>query len=189
MLKKACLLFLKACGWKIKSDVPDNLRSFIMIGAPHTSNVDFIPAMAIGQFLHRNTRYIIKDDWLKFPLNLIFAPTGAIGINRKKLKEEGKASTTDQMADLFKKYPDLVLMISPEGTRSPNPNWKTGFYYIAQKANVPIVLAYADYKKKELATGPIIYPENFEQDMAKIMKFYDGIQGKKPQHFVLDSRY
>lgn len=189
MIKEICSLIFKASGWTFKSQLPDNLRSFVFIGAPHTSNFDFVPAMTMNKLMRRNAKFVIKDEWMKFPLNLFLAPAGAIGLDRKKIKELGKASTTDAMADLFHHYPDLVLMISPEGTRSPNPTWKTGFYYIAQKAGVPIVLGYADYKKKEAGIGPVIYPEDFEKDMTKIMKFYEGIQGKRPECFKLDHRY
>jgi 1-acyl-sn-glycerol-3-phosphate acyltransferase len=189
MLKSICTALFKASGWTFKSNLPDDLRSFIFIGAPHTSNHDFIPAMALSFLMKRNAKFVIKKEWLKFPLNLVLVPAGAIGIDRKKVKEKGGISTTDAMADLFKEYPDLVLMIAPEGTRSPNPNWKTGFYYIAQKANVPIVLGYADFSKKEAGIGLVIYPTNFEEDMKKIMHFYEGIEGKVPQNFKLDEKF
>jgi 1-acyl-sn-glycerol-3-phosphate acyltransferase len=189
MIKEICTLIFKASGWTFKCELPENLRSFVFIGAPHTSNFDFIPTMAVKHLMKRNTKFVIKDDWMKFPLNLVLKPAGAIGLDRKKIKELGRASTTDMMADLFHHYSELVLMISPEGTRSANPTWKTGFYYIAQKAGVPIVLGYADYKKKEAGVGGIIYPQDFDSDMTKIMKFYDGIQGKRPDCFKLDQRY
>jgi 1-acyl-sn-glycerol-3-phosphate acyltransferase len=189
MINEICYLIFKISGWTFKSKLPDDLRSFVFIGAPHTSNFDFIPAMAINKLLKRNTRFVIKNDWLKFPFNLILRPAGAIGIDREKLKDKGSASTTDHIADLFHHFPELVLMISPEGTRSPNPTWKTGFYFIAQKAHVPIVLGYAYFKKKEAGIGEIIYPTNFEEDMTKIMNFYKGIQGKRPECFKLDQRY
>lgn len=188
MLKSVCTLIFKATGWTFKSDLPKDLRSFIFLGAPHTSNYDFIPAMAVATLMGRNARFVIKDDWMKFPMNLIMGPAGAIGLDRKKLKA-GNASNTDAMAQLFKEYPELVLMIAPEGTRSPNPNWKTGFYYIAQKANVPIVLGYADFKTKTAGTGPVIYPADFDKDMKAIMDFYQNIHGKVPENFHLDSRY
>lgn len=188
MLKSACALVFKASGWKFESNLPKDLKSFIFLGAPHTSNYDFIPAMAVAHLLHRNSKFVIKDDWLKFPMNLVMGPAGAIGLDRKKLKE-GAASTTDAIAQLFHDYPELVIMIAPEGTRSANDKWKTGFYYIAQKANVPIVLGFADYKTKTAGTGPVIYPTDFEKDMAKIMEFYAGITGADPSKFKLDERY
>jgi 1-acyl-sn-glycerol-3-phosphate acyltransferase len=186
MLKEVCTLLFKASGWIFKNSIPQDLKSFILVGAPHTSNHDFIPAMAIAKLINRSPRFAIKDEWMKFPFNLVMKPAGAIGIDRSKMKE---GSQTDVMAQLFKDNPELVLMIAPEGTRRPSPNWKTGFYYIAQKANVPIVLGYADFKKKEAGTGPIIYPKNFEEDMKAIMKFYEGIHAKKPENFVPDTRF
>lgn len=188
MLKFACSVLFRLSGWKFESKLPPDLRSFIFLGAPHTSNYDFVPAMSLAYHMHRNAKFVIKDDWLKFPMNLILGPTGAIGLNRKKL-QGGSASTTDAMANLFKEYPELVLMIAPEGTRSPNHQWKTGFYYIAQKANVPIVLGFADFEKKVAGTGPIIYPTDFEADMRKIMEFYSDIKGRKPENFKVDPRY
>jgi 1-acyl-sn-glycerol-3-phosphate acyltransferase len=188
MLKSICTLIFKLSGWKYESHVPDELRSFILIGAPHTSNYDFIPAMAINKLMNRNTKFIIKKDWLKFPLNLIMKPAGAIGIDRKKIKL-ASASSTDIMADLFKNYPELVLMISPEGTRGANPNWKTGFYYIAQKAKVPIVLGFADFPRKVAGIGLVIYPSDFEKDMKLIMDFYKDVKGCVPENFMLDPRF
>lgn len=189
MLRTICTLYFKLSGWTFKSNIPDDLRSFIFLGAPHTSNYDFIPAMALANLLKRNAHFIIKNDWLKFPLNLVMKPAGAIGLDRQKILKEGAGSNTDIMADLFKQYNELVLMIAPEGTRSRNDHWKTGFYYIAQKAGVPIVLGYADFKRKEAGVGGVIYPSDFEKDMKEIMNFYRNIEGKNPDSFCLDSRF
>ncbi|MFP5384923.1 MAG: 1-acyl-sn-glycerol-3-phosphate acyltransferase [Bacteriovoracia bacterium] len=188
MLKKVCDFYLKKKGWKIQVDLPADLRSFVFLGAPHTSNEDFLPAMAIVNCMDRHARFVIKDSWMRFPFNLVLGPAGALGINRENLKEK-KGSTTDVMAALFKQFPELVLMIAPEGTRSANGEWKTGFYYIAQKAQVPIVLGYADFDRKVAGTGPVIYPTDFEKDMRTIMNFYKDIHGRKPANFKLDNRF
>lgn len=189
MLKFMCNLIFKLSGWTFKNNIPDDLRSFIFLGAPHTSNHDFVPAMAVVTHMKRNARFVIKNEWTKFPFSLVMKPAGAIGLDREQLKSKGASSNTDVMADLFKQYPELVLMIAPEGTRKANKHWKTGFYYIAQKAQVPIVLGYADFSKKEAGLGPVIYPQNFEEDMKKIMDFYRNIQGKEPSNFILDERF
>lgn len=188
MFKKLCYEYLKSTGWTFKVELPADLRSFIFLGAPHTSNYDFLPAMGIAHVMHRNARFVIKKEWVKFPMGLLMKPLGALGLDREKLKE-GKGSNTDSMASLFKDFSELVLMIAPEGTRGRNENWKTGFYYIAQKANVPIVLAFADYKKKIIGTGPIIHPTNFEDDMRAIMNFYRNISGRQVANFALDKRF
>lgn len=189
MLKLGCTLIFKLTGWKYVNVVPDDLRSFVFIGAPHTSNLDFIPVMAMVSHMNRNTKFIIKQEWLKGPIGALIKRTGAIGIDRKKIQQNANSNTTELMSELFQKYQDLVLMISPEGTRKPNTNWKSGFYYIASKANVPIVLGYADWKKKEAGMGKVIYPTNFEEDMKNIMNFYRNITGKHHKNFKLDERY
>lgn len=169
--------------------MPDDLRSFVFLGAPHTSNHDFVPAMACLYYIKRNSRYIIKDDWMKFPFNLFFKWTGAIGINRKDIAEGKIKSTTDIMANLFKKYEELSLVVAAEGTRKKREQWKTGFYYIAEKADVPIVLAYGDFEKKKTGVGKIIYLKDFESDMKEIMGFYQKIKGKNPENFSIDLRF
>jgi hypothetical protein len=87
---------------------------------------------------------------------------------------------------MFKKYDDLNIIITPEGTRKLVNNWKRGFYYIAQKANVPIVLGFLDFKKKELGFGPMLYPTgNYEEDWKEMEKFYRGINAKHPERYNL----
>jgi 1-acyl-sn-glycerol-3-phosphate acyltransferase len=189
MIRFICLVIFRMTGWKYIENIPAELKSFVMIGAPHTSNYDFVPAMSVATIMKRNARFVIKKEWIKFPLNLLMVPAGAIGLDRNKIKESGKQSNTDLMAYLFVEIPDLVLMISPEGTRKPNEDWKTGFYYIAQKAGVPIVLGFADYKKKEAGLGMVIWPTNFEEDMQKISDFYRTVTGSRPENFRLDRRF
>lgn len=176
-------------GWKFKNNIPDDLRSFVFIGAPHTSNYDFIMGMAIAYLMKRNACFVIKKEWMKFPLSLFFKSVGAIGVVRNVAKESKTISYTDMMANLFKEHHELVLMIAPEGTRSPNKHWKTGFYYIAQKAGVPIVLGYANYETKEAGMGMVFYPQDFEKDMYQITEFYKDMKGKVPENFQLDERF
>lgn len=178
---------MRLFGWKYVNLIPSSVKSFVALGAPHTSNYDFFPGMGANYYL--KGKFVIKSDWLKFPFGAIFKSMGAIGVNRELIKEGKVASSTDLLANLFKEYSDLKLLIAPEGTRSPVKEWKSGFYYIAQKAGVPIVLGFADYKKKEYGLGAIIYPTNFEDDMKKIMDFYRHIQGHTPKNFFLDHRF
>jgi hypothetical protein len=189
MIKKVCAKIIEKAGWKFINNVPDDLKSFVFIGAPHTSNFDFIPAMAVSHLMQRNARFVIKKEWLSFPLNYFFEPLGAIGVKRNTQKDSKTLSYTDEMAKMFEENKEFVLMIAPEGTRSPNPNWKTGFYYIAQKAKVPIVLGFADFERKEVGLGLIIYPSNFEKDMELIMDFYQHKHGKITKNFELDKKF
>jgi 1-acyl-sn-glycerol-3-phosphate acyltransferase len=94
------------------------------------------------------------------------------------------------MAELFEQHQRIAVMVTPEGTRSLRKQWKTGFYYAALKADVPICLGYLDYANKIAGVGPVIYPSgNLETDMRQIMDFYRPIQGKHPELFSLDERY
>lgn len=184
MLKYLCYLIFKIQGWTYKESIPQDLRSFVMVGAPHTSNWDFIPAMAVSYKMNRNAHFVIKHSWMRFPLKTFFKSLGAIGINRKDIGSGKIKSSTDLFAKLFENK-EFVLMISPEGTRKKNAKWKTGFYHIAKKAQVPIVLGYDDYVKKEAGLGMVIYPDNFEEDMQKINDFYKDKRGHRPQNFLL----
>lgn len=189
MFNKICFYLTRLAGWKYQIDIPTDLRSFVVVGAPHTSNWDFFPAMAMIYLLNRNSRFILKKSWLKFPLSLLLEKMGALGIDRDQIQKDSHSNTTDLISDLFKTHKDLVLLISPEGTRKPNENWKTGFYYIAKKANVPIILGYADYRKKIAGVGKIIYPDDYEKDMQTIIDFYRGVEGHNPAKFKLDKRF
>lgn len=188
MIKSLFAAYFKLVGWKFVNNVPDDLRSFVFVGAPHTSNHDIVPTVAVSHLMKRNARFVIKKEWLKFPLNLLLGPLGALGLDRSALKG-AHMSTTDIMAKLFTEHKDFVLMIAAEGTRSPVKEWKTGFYYIAQKAHVPIVLGFADYGKKEAGLGMVIHPTNFEEDMRKIMDFFGKITPHSPEKFLLDHRH
>lgn len=189
MIKQICTLLFKIGGWKFVNTVPCELRSFVLVGAPHTSNHDFITAMAVSHLMQRNAKFVIKSEWLKFPFNIFLKPIGAYGLDRSKLAEKDRLSNVELMAQLFEEFHELVLMISPEGTRSPNSRWKTGFYYIAVKARLPIVLGFVDYAKKEAGMGMVIWPSDFETDMRAIMQFYENKEGKIPEKFLLDSRF
>lgn len=185
MIPKLFDLYMRLQGWKFQGELPDELRSFVFLGAPHTTNHDVVPALAVAALIKRNCKFVIKSEWVKPPLGWLLKAGGAIGLDRGKLKEGNRESTIDVMANLFKQYDELVLLIAPEGTRKPVDKWKTGFYYIAQKAGVPIVCGFGDYEKKTWGVGPIIYLTDFETDMKKIMDFYKDIKGKNPQNFKL----
>ncbi len=178
---------MRLFGWKFINKVPSEIKSFVALGAPHTSNYDFFPGMAANYYMRG--KFVIKSDWLKFPFGPLFRSMGAVGLNRELIKQGKIASSTDLLANLFKEYNNLILLIAPEGTRSPVDEWKSGFYYIAQKAGVPIVCGFADYKNKEYGLGKVVHLTNFEDDMKTIMDFYRNIQGHSPEKFKLDQRF
>jgi len=184
MISTLSFYIMKLLGWKYITEQPEYPSQFILTGAPHTSNWDFFPAMAIKYKLKGIGRFLIKKEWMVPPLGWFFKAAGALGIDREAIGKGEKTSTTDWMASLFKKYSNLILLVAPEGTRSPTANWKSGFYYTAEKANVPIVLGWVDYQKKEMGLGPIINPTNFDEDMRKIKEYYKGKAPCHPEKFL-----
>ncbi|MCX0339935.1 1-acyl-sn-glycerol-3-phosphate acyltransferase [Acinetobacter radioresistens] len=191
MLRKIAEYSLGLMGWETDNQWPQGLEQCVMIAAPHTSNWDAVYARLALEVLGVNVRITIKDSYMKFPLGPFVRAMGGIGIDRSPKKEgQARASMVQLMADLFKEHPHLVMLVTPEGTRAKQENWKTGFYHIAMTAGVPIALAYMDYKKKRAGVGKIIYPTgNYEQDMQEIMQFYANIEPKFPEKFSVDVRY
>ena len=191
MLDKLATLSLKAMGWKIDNHWSSEIDQCVMIAAPHTTNWDALYARLALKSMNIPVRITIKDSYMRFPFGPFIRALGGIGINRapKQMGEE-RPSMVQVMTDLFKQYPKLVMMVTPEGTRARREHWKSGFYHIAIAANVPIALSYLDYKKKTAGVGKILYPSgNIEQDMREIMQFYADVSPKYPELFSLDTRY
>ena len=191
MLDKLATLSLKAMGWKIDNHWSHDIDQCVMIAAPHTTNWDALYARLALKSMNIPVRITIKDSYMRFPFGPFIRALGGIGINRapKQMGEE-RPSMVQVMTDLFKQYPKLVMMVTPEGTRARREHWKSGFYHIAIAANVPIALSYLDYKKKTAGVGKILYPSgNLEQDMREIMQFYADVSPKYPELFSLDTRY
>ncbi len=178
-------------GWKIQPDLPEEVHNCVMLAAPHTSNWDYVIARPAFKLLGINIRYTIKDSFMKFPMNLFFGPLGGIAIDRSpKNPGEKRKSMVEAMIDLFKNNENLTIMVTPEGTRSKRDRWKSGFYYTALGAGVPICLGFLDFEKKIAGVGGVIHPSgNFEEDLIKICAFYKDIPGKRPEKFSIDTRH
>lgn len=185
-------LIMKIFGWKIDKDFPKGLKRCVLIAAPHTSNWDFVFAIATFKIMKIPIRFTIKKAWVKFPFNLLTIPLGAIGINRKpKVEGEKRQSMVDYMTSLYQENKDLVLVVTAEGTRSKVEEWKSGFYHVAKTAGVPIALGYLDYKNKIAGIKKeLFFPtDNIAADMKYIMDFYANAKAKIPSNFSLDKRY
>lgn len=176
-------LILKLAGWKIASNFHDEIKRCVLVVAPHTSNWDFIVGRLVFNVLKLNVHFLIKKEAFVFPLGYFLKKWGGIPVERSK-----KSNLVKQVAKQFEGKQEMVVVITPEGTRSPVKNWKKGFYHIAAQANVPIVLGYLDYKKKEVGLGTIIYPGNhFEDHAAEIKAFYADKTAKHPENFNLQA--
>ncbi|ESK55293.1 MAG: 1-acyl-sn-glycerol-3-phosphate acyltransferase [Acinetobacter sp.] len=191
MFEKLAEKSLNLMGWELDNHWDLNVDQCVMIAAPHTSNWDALYARLALKALGVNVRLTIKDSYMKFPLGPFVRAMGGIGIDRS-VKQEGqeRPSMVQLMSDLFKTHPKLVMLVTPEGTRAKQEQWKTGFYHVATTAGVPIALAYMDYAKKKTGVGKIVYPTgDYEKDMAEIMSFYAEINAKFPENFSVDQRY
>ena len=180
MIKRINQWLLKLAGWKIKLEVEPVSKCVISV-APHTSNWDFIIGKMICSVIGFKISFLMKKEWFNFPLGYILRAMGGIPVDRKK-----KTNMTEQMVTLFNNKEKLYLVVAPEATRKKNTNWKTGFYYIALGANVPIALAYIDYKNKQAGIAPYFFPTgNEENDMKEIKSFYSRFTGKNPTGFAI----
>lgn len=170
------LLFLGAIGWRVSGEVP-NLSKFIIIGAPHTSNWDFILVMATAAVLNIHISWMAKHSLFRGPTGPFFRWLGGIPIDRRKAH-----GVVGEYVEAFGQRQHLLLCITPEGTRTKVREWKSGFYQIATKANVPILLAAFDYGKKQVRFGPMVTPSgDYEKDLAYIKSQYALVQGKYPE--------
>lgn len=166
---------MKLIGWRIGGEVPA-LRRYVLIGAPHTSNWDFIIAMLFKYSLGMKFNFIGKDSLFRGPMSTIMRRLGGIPVNRRV-----SSGFVDQIVSVFAEHEDLIIVIAPEGTRSKSPYWKTGFYYIALGAQVPVVMAYLDYPNKTIGFGPSFTPTgDLHADFALIRSFYADKSGKFP---------
>lgn len=181
MGKLFAILTLKILGWTIKGRLPENLKKSVIIAAPHTANTDF----AIGWLAYRamgvHVKFLIKKELFKFPFGILLRSMGGVPVDRSKSN-----NTVNQVVGMLNENETMHIAITPEGTRKLAKRWKKGFYFIAHKANIPVVLAYMDYAKKEGGVGPTIYlTDDYDSDLAKIQDFYKDVSAKYPNNFSL----
>ncbi len=176
IFKALSKLTLKLMGWKTAGQIPDTPK-YVMIGYPHTSNWDAFIGLLVFTSMGLRLRWLAKDSLFKWPLGPILKFTGAIPVNRSQSQ-----NFIEYSKELFNQYDRLILTLSPEGTRKKTAYWRTGFYYMALNAGVPIALGFLDYSSKTGGFGPLIYPSgDIEKDLREIRQFYKGIKGKYPQ--------
>jgi 1-acyl-sn-glycerol-3-phosphate acyltransferase len=177
------LLFLS--GWKIAGRIPQVPRT-VMIAAPHTSNWDFFYTVVIFSALGVRIRFLGKKSLFKFPLGFLMRFFGGIPIDRSKSNNFVSAA-----AQMINQQEKIILLVPVEGTRGYTEQWKSGFYYIAQEAGVPISLGFLDYAKKEGGFfNDLFYPTgNYVEDLEKIQLYYKDIQGKYPQNSTLYKKF
>jgi 1-acyl-sn-glycerol-3-phosphate acyltransferase len=173
LLHAFSITFLKLTGWKIEGSLPSEAAKCVLIAAPHTSNWDLPYTLMVAFALRLNVRWMGKQSIFKPPFSDVMQWLGGIAVNRDQSTNLVAASSNaiTQADDHFQ------LVVPPEGTRSKVTYWKTGFYYIALGAKVPIVMAYLDFKNKRTGLGPMLYPcGDIDKDMLEIKAFYAQFQ-------------
>jgi 1-acyl-sn-glycerol-3-phosphate acyltransferase len=171
-------LIFALTGWKAVGAPPRNTPKYVMICAPHTSYWDGFWMLGSASLLGLHLRFLGKHTMFKGPFGWLIKALGAVPVIRSQ-----RQNTVQQAAEWFKSSDTFLLGVAPEGTRKLTPGWKTGFYWIAVEANVPIACAFIDYKTKTGGfTGDLIYPTgNIDQDFALFQKAYAAITPKFPE--------
>jgi 1-acyl-sn-glycerol-3-phosphate acyltransferase len=179
-MQKFAQLLLKLMGWKCEAFTPD-FDKCILVVAPHTSNIDFLMGEIGYTAIGRKANFVIKKEWVDGPFGFLIKKLGGIGVNRIKVSH-----FTDQIAEIFRTQDKFCLAITPEGTRKKNPKWRKGFYHIAMKAQVPIVLVKIDYGKKYMSLFEVFTPTGDEHaDIKAIQQRFKDATAKHPDQFSI----
>ena len=164
-------------GWRIEGRLPA-LDKFVVIGAHHTSNWDFVIFLAVKFVLRLNVRWFGKHSIFRWPFAGLLQRWGGIPVRRHL-----RLNSVEQAVQSFRDNPQFILVLSPEGTRKKVERWKMGFYHIALGAGVPIVLGALDYQNRRVFIGPTFVPTGDEAaDIRAILAFYRPFIPKKPEY-------
>ena len=171
---------LHKLGWKITNDYA-GLKKSVTIFAPHTAHIDYFYGKLGFTELGVNYKFLSKKELFFFPMNLVMRKLGSIPVRGVKGQ-----NAIFQVAELLNNSEELHIVVSPEGWVKRMTKWNKGFYYMAQKANVPIVVATLDYNKKEMGVKEIIYDtSDFKSVIKQINAIYKEVEGKNPEQFAL----
>ena len=185
-MKKILIGIARLRGWKYDIPAPGSrpeIERCVMIMAPHTSSSDFYLGATCLWKLGVNFRVFIKQDYFKYPVvGWLLRRVGAIPVDRGN-RHNGLVG---QAVEAFQRNERFVMVITPEGTRKATKHWKRGFYEIATTAQVPIVLTYVDYGKKQMGVGPRFDPTgDWEADLKQIKEYYRNVHARHPENFVI----
>lgn len=174
--------YLKMRGFTFVGQFPEGVKKSIIISAPHTSIEDFVIGRCFFWMEGRSVKFLIKQEFFKPVLGWLLKKIGGIPVDRSRGN-----NMVVKTAAVFRQYDELHVVITPEGTRKRVERWKHGFYYIAELAQVPVVLGFIDFKTKKCGYGPSFVPSgDFDKDWLVIEDFYRGMQGKKQGNFNLE---
>ncbi|MAZ73382.1 MAG: acyltransferase [Flavobacteriaceae bacterium] len=171
-------IFTKILGWNIAGDFDRTIKKSVIIVVPHTSWHDFYIGVFTRRILKVEINYVAKRELFNSPFGWYFKWMGGAALDRTPGQNKVEA-----IAEVFKDKDEFRLALAPEGTRKKVLDWKTGFYFIAMQANVPIIPVSFDYSTKTVTINPAFYPSgDIQKDMPVLRKYYDGVVGKVPEY-------
>lgn len=171
-------LILRLLGWKIKGAIPHYLRKYIIVVIPHTSNWDFPLGLLVRAATGLKVKFVAKDSLFRFPFGWIFRALGGYPVVRSR-----NTNFVEAVAAIFESKEAFCVCLTPEGTRSRVEQLKTGFYYMAREAEVPIVMVRFDYGPREVTFAePIRADQPYEQVLEQMRSFFAPAQGKVPEN-------
>jgi 1-acyl-sn-glycerol-3-phosphate acyltransferase len=180
ILRAFSVAFLRLNGWKVEGQLPPEAAKSVFIAAPHTSNWDLPYTLMVAFVLRLNIYWMGKSSIFRWPFGPVMRWLGGIAVNR----EQSSNLVAHSAQAILDADGPLQLVVPPEGTRGKTRHWKTGFYYIALQAKVPIILAFMDYHRKVGGLGGVFKPSgDVEADMARIKQFYAPIKGRNADQF------
>lgn len=175
-IRRLLIGWFRRNGWTISGSLPPD-RKFVIMGASHTSNWDFLVFLGAVHAIGRQIRFIGKHSLFKWPMGGFMRALGGVPVDRRAPQD-----LVSQIVAQFDANDDFILVIAPEGTRSATKKWKTGFYQIALKAGVPIVCAGPDYPSKRGVFGPVIHPTgDYEKDLKPAFAFFRTLVPRHPE--------
>lgn len=170
-------LSLRAFGWRVEGVLPVT-NKFVLIAVPHTSNWDLLLMLLVATVFGLRLSWVGKESLFRPTVGWLLRLLGGIPIIR-----HGARNQVEQLADQFRARERLVLAVPPEGTRGRAPHWRSGFYFIAKAARVPIALGFLDYGRRIGGVGPAVTPtDDVRADMELIRSFYAGMTGRHPRN-------
>jgi 1-acyl-sn-glycerol-3-phosphate acyltransferase len=173
-------IILKVIRWRVDGSLPVDQKKYVLIVAPHTSNWDFFLFVLTVSVLRLQPSVLIKDTIFIGPLGWFLRYCGAIPVNRRQA-----GSLVTYISGIYEEREEFVLIITPEGTRSPNANWKRGFHHVARAAEVPILVVYVDSAVRTIGIEGLMDPsEDVDGDIQKLKTFFDGKKGLKPENYA-----
>ena len=171
-------------GWKIEGTIDESVKKCVLMVIPHTSWHDFYLGIFTRGITGIAMNFIAKQELFRFPFGFYFRWMGGAPIDRT-----GSLNKVDAIAKIFEDHKEFRLAIAPEGTRKKVTELKSGFYYIAMKANVPIIPIAFNFGKKKVNMGKPYYPtSNYENDLKILLKHFEGVVGKVPEYSFISEK-